>query len=214
MNNQDLLIARIEDALDNDVPEMIGVFGPDSDRIVLKSLEQVTIPFHNMGYYDVSRADAFLVIASSAFNFMNGIISREIHSCEYSAVTEAQKCKLLELISKLSPYFDHDGVRSFTYLNDEMQKGEICRRLFCELKAMAGFSEKTKFVLQIDVGLNDINFNLFQNLKRIQPPDLLIIVNFVADADVVSCILNRCVGIQSEERIILNKFFPIGNIIE
>lgn len=196
----------IEFELANRNPNMIGVFGSNSDEVLRKALGEVKTNYQMLGTYysnELLGSDFYLLIAAAISQYSEKMFNR--------CGTPVWEKKILEpKISMLS----NNPRAGYFRMDESDSRNIVCDNLFGTMKRMFNLPENTKFVLHINFFYCD-NFKreILEAMKHFNNSNLLIIASSNSSIEMNTAVINRDyreLGIRDN---LLDRYFSFSNIV-
>ena len=200
----------IDFELANRNPNMIGVFGNNSDEVLRKALSEVKTNYQMLGTYysnELLGSDFYLLIAAAISQYSEKMFNR--------CGTPVWQKKILEpKISMLSNNPRANDTYGYFRMDESDSRNVVCDNLFGTMKRMFNLPDNTKFVLHINFYYCD-NFNrkILEEMKHVNNPNLLIIASSNSSIETNTAVINRDyreLGIRDN---LLERYFCFSNIV-
>ena len=200
----------IEFELANRNPNMIGVFGNNSDEVLRKALGEVKTNYQMLGSYysnELLGSDFYLLIAAAISQYSEKMFNR--------CGTPVWQKKILEpKISMLSNNPRANDTYGYFRMDESDSRNVVCDNLFGTMKRMFNLPENTKFILHINFYYCD-NFNrkILEAMKHVNNHNLLIIASSNSSIEMNTAVINRDyreLGIRDN---LLDRYFSFSNIV-
>lgn len=207
------LIKRVENIIMNRLDTgMIGVFGINSDVAIEQALSSRRIQNKCifLGKIDIFNPEIYDCIAATLWKYI------ENKRFELDTWQERSLYERLKLIcSKQEDEFSYmTEIENLRRINRNLNRDKELVKLIEDIKFMLDSSNEKRFVIVIQLQVQDFNYYRLNLINEILSPNILFIVNCLAPFEMVKMAVNASVGNYEIDSSIIDKFIqPVNTFV-
>lgn len=207
------LIRRVENIITDRVDAgMIGVFGINSDVAIKQTLSSRVMQNKCifLGKIDMFNPEIYDCIAATLWKCI------EDRMFEMDAWQKRSLYERLELIcSKQEDDFSYmSAFQRLHRISRDSNRDKELVKLIEEIKFILDRSNEKRFVIVIQLQVEDFNYNRLNLINKILSPNILFIVNCLAPYEMVKMAVNGSVGSYEVDSSVIDKFFrPVNTFV-
>ncbi len=184
-NKSEKLANQIEVNLKSSNQEMMCAFGIDSDLIVYKALERLKTPYEFLGQFSTTEnPDVYTLFASRVIEYSQ--------RC-FGSSNDAEISRVVKPLKEESD--DDSYYKQLDRIATKATRGARCAYCIEYLKRKTRIVD-SKFILWVEIGPGDFNYDVIQKLRNINSPDLLILINSLRKWESESEVLAESMGLE------------------
>lgn len=182
----------IQNIRQSNVSPMLGVFGMDSEDVVIDTLHEIDENIEVIGHCPTTfENDVYTLLAACFLNYINKVYNRVPEYIINELLRDLQKLTAKQSLKSLNHQYGYSNGLEYLHLLGEAQDVAVnCRRFLEDMKRKLNIPVNKKFIFHLEFRY-ETNFDMLRDLEKIQSPDLIIIVSSEMSVEQVQYALSQ-----------------------